>query len=80
MQTEILFIAPMHAHSLHWLTSTGMLSRMLFADHVNPRQVKWYQRRAKIWQWGPDMAPTVSAHLSRSCIRLLALCGYMYTS
>ena len=30
-----------------------------FADHVNPQLVKWRQRRAPIWLWGPDMAPTV---------------------
>ena len=36
---------------------------MLFADHVNPRIVKWHQWRAPIWQWGPAMAPTVSTHM-----------------
>ena len=40
---------------------------MLFADHVNPRLVKWRQRRAPGWLCGPDMAPTVSARLSRPC-------------
>ena len=29
---------------------------------------------------GPDMAPTVSACLSRPCSGILALCGCMYTS
>ena len=51
-----------------------------FADHVNPRLVKWRQRRAPGWLWGPDMAPTVSARLSRPCSGILALCGCMYTS
>ena len=27
---------------------------MLLADHVNPRVVKWRQRRAPSWLWGPD--------------------------
>ena len=36
---------------------------MLFADHVNPQLVKWRQRRAPGWLWGPDMAPTVSVRL-----------------
>ena len=30
---------------------------MLFSDHVNPQVVKWRQRRAPGWLWGPDMAP-----------------------
>ena len=30
--------------------------------------------------WGPAMAPTVSARLSRPCSGILALCGCMYTS
>ena len=29
---------------------------------------------------GPDMAPTVSARLSRPCSGILALCGCKYTS
>ena len=37
---------------------------MLFADHVNPRLVKWRQRRAPGCLWGPDITPTVSARLS----------------
>ena len=37
---------------------------MLFADHVNPRLVKWRQSRAPGWLWGPDMAPAVGARLS----------------
>ena len=51
---------------------------MLFANHVNPRLVKWSQRRASGWLWGPDMAPTVSAHLSRPCSGILALCGVLF--
>ena len=31
-----------------------------------------------MWQWRPDMAPTVSAHLSRPCFGILVLCGYIY--
>ena len=53
---------------------------MLFADHVNSRLVKWCQRRAPSWLWGSDMAPTISARLSRPCSGILALCGCMYTS
>ena len=47
---------------------------MLFADHVNPQLVKWRQRRASSWLWGPDMAPTISARLSRPCSGILAAC------
>ena len=48
---------------------------MHFVDHVNPRLVKWRQRRTPGWLWGPDMAPTVSAHLSRPCSGILAFVG-----
>ena len=52
---------------------------MLFAHHVNPRLVKWRQKRAPkrapSWLWGLDMAPTVSACLSRPCSGILALVG-----
>ena len=48
---------------------------MLLAYHVNPRVVKWHQGRAPTWLWGPDMAPTVSAHLSRPCSRTLPFVG-----
>ena len=27
-----------------------------FVDHVNPRLVKWHQRRPPIWLWEPDMS------------------------
>ena len=36
--------------------------------------------RAPIWQWGPDMAPTVSSCLSRPCSGIMALCGLIWTS
>ena len=55
----------MHVHCLHWLMSTGLLS--LNADHVNPRLVKWHQRRAPSWLWGSDMAP-MSVHV---CLGLI---------
>ena len=42
----------------------------------NPQLVKWHQWRAPVWKWGPDMAPTVSALLSRPCSGILALCRY----
>ena len=31
-----------------------------------------------MWQWGPDMATIVIARLSRPCIGMLALCGYLH--
>ena len=46
---------------------------MIFANHVNPRLVKWRQRKAPGWLWGPDMAPTVSACLSGPSSGILAL-------
>ena len=35
-------------------------------------------QRPPFWVWGPDMAPTVSAQLSRPCSGILALCGCIY--
>ena len=70
----------MHVHCLHWLMSTGLLFQSTFADHVNPQLVKRDQKRTPISLCGPDMAPTVNAHLSKPCSGILALSGYMYTS
>ena len=65
----------MHVHCLHWLKSTGLLYLNAFADRVNPRLVKWRQRRDPIWLWGPDMAPTINTRLSRPCSGILVLVG-----
>ena len=43
-----------------------MSTSMLFWS-AYPELVKWHQRRAPIWLCGPDIAPTVSASLSRTC-------------
>ena len=69
----------MHVHCLHWLMSTGLLVQSDFSNHVNPRLVKWCQWRAPILQWGPDIASTVSTHLSRPCSGKLTLYGCMWT-
>ena len=42
--------------------------------------MKWCQRRPPIWPWRPDMASTVSVHLSKPYSGILAICGCMYTS
>ena len=60
----------MHVHCLHCLMSIDLLLQSAFSDHVNPRLVKWHQRRPPIWQWGSDMAPTVSTRLSKPCNRI----------
>ena len=66
----------MHVLCLHWLMSTLIcFSRVLFASYVKPQLVKWHQRRAEIWLWGPDMAPIVNACLPRPCSGILPLCG-----
>ena len=39
--------------------------------------MKWRQRRAPSWLWGPDIAPAVCVRLSRPCSGILALCGCM---
>ena len=70
----------MHVHCIHCLKSAGLFFHCAFADHVNAQLVKWHQWRAQIWQWGPKMAPTVSARLSRLCSGTLAFCGYVWTS
>ena len=72
----------MHFHCLHWLMLAGLVFLSAFDEHVNPQLVKWCQWSAPVWQWGPNMAPTVSAWLSLAsfCNGILALCGYMYTS
>ena len=46
-----------------------------FFNHVNPLLVTWCQWSAPIWQWGPDIACTVSMHLSRPCSGILAFMG-----
>ena len=71
----------MHVHCLHWLMSTCLfLQRAFFSDNVNPQLVKWHQCRTPIWQWGPDIAPTVSTRLSKPCSGILNLCGCMWMS
>ena len=70
----------MHIYCLHWLMSINLLLQSAFSDHVNSRLVKWYQWRAPICQWGPDIAPTVSKCLSRPCSGLLGTCGCMSNS
>ena len=58
---------------------TGLLSLNAFCQPcINPRLVKWRQRRAPSWLWGPDMAPTVSARLSRPCSGILALALWVH--
>ena len=67
-------------HCIHWLMLTVLLFQSAFANHVNPLLVKWCQKMAPIWLWGPDMAPTFSACLSRTCSGILVCCGNIYTS
>ena len=63
----------MHVHCIHCLMSTGLFFHRAFANHVSAQLVKWHRWRTQIWQWGPKMAPTVSARLSRPCSGILAL-------
>ena len=65
-----------HACPLPTLANVDLFcfSRVLFVDYVNPCLMKLCQRRSQIWLWGPDMATTVSAHLSRPSGSILALC------
>ena len=67
----------MHVHCLHWLMSTGLLFQGAFCQPCKSitgemAPIIW---RAPDWQWGPDMAPTVSARLSKPCSGLLAFLG-----
>ena len=55
-------------------------SQECFFRSVNPWLVKWHPRRAPIWQWEPDIYPTVSTRLSRLCSGILTHCGYMWRS
>ena len=43
-------------------SSLVCFSWRLFADHVNPRLVKWYQRHAPNWLWGLIWLP-LSVHI-----------------
>ena len=70
----------MHFHCLHWLTWTGLLSLNAFCRPCKSTTGEMAPRRAPGWLWGPDMAPTLSARLSRPCSGILALCGCMYIS
>ena len=85
LQTEIHLISPAlynYACSLPLLANVNWSAfpECLLPNHVNSHLVKWHQWRAPIWQWGPDVAPTVNASLSRPYGGILAHCGYMYTS
>ena len=64
---------------VHWLMSTGMLFKVLSANHVNPSLVKWHQKLyGSNLAVGPDMAPIVSTPLSWPCSGILGLCEYIW--
>ena len=70
----------MHVHCLHWLMSTGLLSLNAFCQPCKSTTGEMMPKEGSKLAVGPDMAPTVSARLSRPCSGILALCGWMYTS
>ena len=68
-----------HACSLPPLV-TFLLFQSAFANHVNSWLLKWCQSRTLILQWRPEIAITVSTHLSRLCSGVLSHWGYIWTS
>ena len=74
------FVEGKMCHNPFKLLGVWLTRKIAFSNHVNLQLMKWHQWRAPVWQWGPDMALTVGAHLSRPCNGILALCGYMYMS
>ena len=54
---------------------TGLLSNVLFANHVNLRLVKLSQRMALTRHWRPDTAPAANKYLLRPCSGTLAIVG-----
>ena len=54
----------MHVHCLHWLMWTGLLSLNAFCRPCKSTTSEMVPKEGSSWLWGPDMAPTVSAHLS----------------
>ena len=65
----------MHVHCLHWLMSTCLISLNAFCRPCKSTTGEMAPKRAPSWLWRPDMAPTVSARLSRPCSVLLAFVG-----
>ena len=58
--------------------STGLLSRVPFADHVNSQLGEMVPIEGSVnWQWGPHITTIVSTHLFMPCSGILAHCGYM---
>ena len=74
------FIATMYVHCLHWLMSTGLLFQRAFCQPCKSTTGEMAPREGSSLAVESDMAPTVSACLSRPCNGILALCGYMYMS
>ena len=68
----------MHVHYLHWLMWSAFPE--CFFQPCKSMAGEMALKEGSNLAKGPDIAPTVSAHLSRPCSELLALCGCMYTS
>ena len=65
----------MHVHCLHWLMLTGPLFLSAFCWPCKLMIGEMAPRRAPIWLWRPDLAPTVSVCLSRPCSGIMAFVG-----
>ena len=69
-----------HGHCLHWLMPTGRLFQSAFCRSCKFTASEIVPMEGLIWQWGPDIAPTVSMYLSRPYSGIFAQCGYMWMS
>ena len=65
----------MYIHCLNWLVSTGLLFQSAFCRPCKSTTGERHQWSAPVWKWGPDMASTVSAHLSMPFGGIFALWG-----
>ena len=68
----------MDVHYLHWLMSTGLPFQSTLCQPCESTTGKMAPKEGFNFAGGPYMALTVSAHLSRPCIEILAICRYMY--
>ena len=69
----------MHVHCLHLLMLTGMLFLSAFRQPCKSTTGEIMPKKGSNLAVGSDIAPTISACLSRPCNRILALCGCIAT-
>ena len=68
----------MHIYCLHWLMSTGLLFQSAFCRPCKSKTGEITPMEDSNLAVGNDMTHTVSAHLTRPCSGILALCGPLW--